>query len=122
MAHIAVRELCLNARQVVDCNGHVLVFGQPVELSGNGTGHVELEAPRLIKDERADMAGFDGVSFAPGLHRPEEIVEVGSIPADTPSPVVSSVFGVEMQALLGGHIGCRRVARRQREMIELQRV
>jgi hypothetical protein len=62
---------------------------------------IELEATRLVEHERALVAAFDEIAFAARFGGAEEIVEIGAVPPEASAPVVSLVFGVEMEALVG---------------------
>ncbi len=107
---------------MVDGHGHVLVLGKPIETPGERAVDVEFETARFIEDERVLVTALEQIALAARLGRPEQIVEVGAVPARPRPPFVALVLRVEMQTFTRRHGIGWRVRRRHGRSIQLERI
>src|SRR5580765_1398450 len=95
---VGIRQLRLRDDQLIDIDDHILKFGQPVETAGDRSLDIEIEAPWFVEHQRRGVADFDVISLATDFGRAEQIVEISSVPPDSPAPVVAPVLAIDMQS------------------------
>ncbi len=79
---------------------HVLIVGQRVELAEAGHPHRPVELARPVVDQHAAVFRSQRVALAAELGGPEEVVEVGPVPARRQLPGPAAVAQPEVELLL----------------------
>ena len=99
-----VEEADLRGDQAVDGSSDVLIVRQRVELVIEGELGLEVEPARQVVDEDMVVAEAGSVALAAALGRPEQVVEVGTVPGQAAVPAEVAVIDVQVPLFPGGHL------------------